>query len=216
VRGAVVIAGLALALAACAARPAALAPPLPSHEAISFPEDPTPLPRYHSKRLALSLPLPKGREWSIDDHSQPELVLRHDPTRSTITVAVLRADELVGRNECEKLAREERLLPRDDLRLLEDEVGLTQGNYDTRTRVGLSPGSGPDSPIVGYVLAVGGFLRKCYVFTFATAIDHASEEPVLSARLAFARARILGGLELDAFASVPRDRPSGPAGAPSP
>jgi hypothetical protein len=36
---------------------------------------------------------------------------------------------------------------------------------------------------------------------------------VLSSRLAFARARILGGLELDPFGTVSRDTPSGPEDA---
>jgi hypothetical protein len=206
-------AALLVLTSACAAHPTgpaveALPKPPP---AVAFLEDPAPLPRYHSKRLGLSLPLPSGKDWSIDDHSRPELVLRHDPTRSTVVAAILRADELVGRTQCEALARESHLLPQEDLRLLEDEIALTQGNYDTRIRVGVAPGARPDAPIVGYVVAVGGFLRKCYVFVFATSIDRAADEPVLSSRLAFARARILGGLELDAFATVPRDRPGGAA-----
>ena len=141
--------------------------------------------------------------------------MRHDRTRSTVVVAVLRADALVGRNECTELARTERLLPREELRPLEDKVEITQGNYDTHVLVAIAPGAHPESPLVGYVVAVGGFLRKCYVFTFQTVVDHASDEPVLSSRLAFARARILGGLELDPCATVPRDRPNGPA-APAP
>jgi hypothetical protein len=208
---------LAALVGACAARqaaPASASPPT-SPEAVAFPEDPAPLPRYHSARLALSIPLPRGREWKIDDHSRPELVLRHDPTHSTIVAAILRADELVGRTQCEGLAREARLLPHEELQPLEDEIAITQGNYDTRIRVGVAPGARPDSPIVGYVVAIGGFLRKCFVFSFATEVDRAAEAPVLSSRLAFARARILGGMELDAFASVPRDLPTGPS-VPSP
>jgi hypothetical protein len=216
-RTVVALASLVALTSACARNPATPAAAAPrARVPIAFPDDPTPLPRYHSKRLALSVPLPNGREWAIDDHSQPELVLRHDPTRSTIVAAVLRADELVGRTQCEALARESHLLPREDLRTLEDEVAITQGNYDTRIRVALAPGARPESPMTGYVVAVGGFLRKCFVFTFATEVDRAADEPVLSSRLAFARARILGGLELDAFASVPRDRPEGPSRAPLP
>lgn len=189
------------------ATPAAASPPAP----VAFPDDPRPLPHFHSKRLALSVPLPAGREWAIDDHTRPELVMRHDRTRSTVVVAVLRAEALVGRNECTELARAERLLPREDLHTLnvvEDKVEITQGNYDTHVVVAIAPGSRPESPLVGYVVAVGGFLRKCYVFSFETVVDHAADEPVLSSRLAFARARILGGLELDPFATVPRAAPA--------
>src|SRR4029077_19248507 len=65
--------------------------------ATAFADDHSPLPRYHSKRLAVSVPLPDGRSWRIDDHSQPELVATHQATRSRLLVAVFHADELVGR-----------------------------------------------------------------------------------------------------------------------
>ncbi len=68
-------------------------------------------------------------------------------------------------------------------------------------------------------MAFGGFLRKCYVFDFATRVDSAKDESVLSERLAFARARILGGLALEVLGVVPRQGTPppalpGPAGAP--
>jgi len=199
-------------LVACGAGPrppvTAVAPVRPA--AAEFPDDPRPLPRYHSKRLALSLPLPDGRAWRIDDHSRPELVATHAPTRSRVMVAVLRAEGLVGRNECESLARERKLVPAGDFHTLENALDVTQENYDTRIWVAVDPGSGPGSPITGHVMAFGGFLRKCYVFDFSTQIDGPADEPVLSSRLAFARARILGGLQLDAFGVVPREAPEAP------
>jgi hypothetical protein len=188
----------------------AVAPVRPA--AAEFPDDPRPLLRYHSLRLALSLPLPDGQAWRIDDHSRPELVATHAPTRSRVLVAVLRADELVGRKECESIARERKLVPAGELHTLENALDITQQNYDTRIWVAVEPGSGPGSPITGHVMAFGGFLRKCYVFDFSTQIDGAADEPVLSSRLAFARARILGGLELDAFGLIPRQTPEAPAG----
>ncbi len=203
-RGALRALGALCLLSACGAREAPPAPPPAARAAASFSEDPAPLPRYPSKRLALSVPLPDGRAWRIADPSRPELVLRHEPTRSTIVVAVLHTDELVGRQQCEKLALEYRIVPRTELRTLEDEVTVTQKTFDTRVRVGVAPGPRPDSPIVGHVTAFGGFLRKCFVFDYATEVDGAADEPVLSSRLAFARARILGGLELDPFAAVRR------------
>jgi hypothetical protein len=63
-------------------------------------------------------------------------------------------------------------------------------------------------------MAFGGFLRKCFVFDFSTEVDGAADEPILSARLAYARARILGGLVLDPFAAVQRENPVGPEAAP--
>jgi len=200
---------LGAALAACGGAPPAPAVTLPPARpvAIVFPDDPRPLPRFHSARLALSLPLPDGHAWRIDDHSQPELVATHAPTRSRVLVAVLRADELVGRQGCETMAHERRLVPSVDLKVLEEEIGITQQTFDTRTLVAVDPGVGPYQPLVGHVLAFGGFLRKCFVFDFSTEVDGAANEAVLSSRLAYARARILGGLRLDAFDTVTRETP---------
>jgi hypothetical protein len=171
------------------------------------------LPRYHSKRLSLSLPLPDGPAWRIDDHTSQALVATHAPTRSRVLVAVFRAEEPVGRAQCEDLARTSGLLPTGPFRTLDDAVEVTQSTFDTRVRVALRPGADPRQPLVGEVTAVGGFLRKCYVFDFTTEVDGADDEPALSSRLAFARTRILGGLEIQSFDAVPRLVPGG-SGAP--
>ena len=212
------ILAFALALCACGA-PAehtVLVPPATRPPEVAFSDDPRPLPHYHSKRLALTVPLPDGHAWRIDDHTQPELVATHEQTHSKVVLAVIRADELVGRQQCEALARDRKLVPEGKLRTLEDAVDVTQENYDTRIWVAVEPGSGPTSPLVGHVLAFGGFLRKCYVFHFSTEVGGAADEPVLSARLAYARERILGGMQLDPFAAPPREKPAGPEVAPPP
>jgi hypothetical protein len=169
-------------------------------DAAEFNQGAATLPRYRSRRLALSLPLPDGPAWVIDDHSRAELVAKHAATRSTVVVAVLRTTENVGRDQCEELAAKKNLLASGPRSVIEDEVTMTQTNFDTV--------SGPGSPLVGHVTAVGGFLHKCFVFDFSTRVDRASDEDALSARLAFARTRILGGLELDSFAQVPAQAPS--------
>jgi hypothetical protein len=195
----------------------AAAPPPPS--AAVFDNDPKPLPRYRSRRLALTLPLPDGAAWRIDDHSQPELVATHAATHSRVVVAVFVANELVGRSQCEELARSRKLVPADDthtLRTVADEVAMTQGMFDTRIEVALEPGDGPDGGVAGHLLAFGGFLRKCYVFAYSTEVAGAAEEGALSSRLAFVRARVFGGLELEAFDAVARDTSVGPKLAPSP
>jgi len=160
------------------------------------------------------LPLPAGRSWHVDDHSSAELVATHGATRSKVVLATFRTDEIVGRTQCEVRARDRRLFPAGDLRILEDETGITQQTFDTRTVVAIAPGTGPERPLVGHVMAFGGFLRKCFVFDFSTEVDGAADEPVLSSRLAYARARILGGLELDPLDAVPRETPARPAGLP--
>jgi hypothetical protein len=152
----------------------------------------------------VSLRLPDGKAWRIDDHSQPELVATHAATRSRVMVAVLRADALVGRQQCEALAVERRLVPRGPMQTLEEAVEMTQETFDTRIRVAIAPGNDPKDPVVGHVMAFGGFLRKCFVFDYSTEASGAAEEEALSARLAVARARILGGLRVDAFGTVDR------------
>jgi hypothetical protein len=212
------ILALALAGSACACAPPArqtvLVPAATRPPEVAFSDDPHPLPHYHSKRLALTVPLPDGHAWRIDDHTLPELVATHEPTHSRLVLAVFRADELVGRSQCEALARDRRLVPDGKLHTLEDAVDITQDGYDTRIWVAVEPGSGPTSPLVGHVLAFGGFLRKCYVFHYSTEVGGAADEPVLSARLAYARERILGGMKLDPFAAVSREKPAGPEVAP--
>jgi hypothetical protein len=178
--------------------------------AVAFTDGPQALPRFHSHRLALSLPLPDGHAWRIDDHSRPELVATHAPTRSKVIVAVFHADALVGRQQCEAMARDRKLVPAGTLQTLEEETGLTQQTFDTRTVVAVDAGASPNQPLVGHVMAFGGFLRKCFVFDFSTQVDGAADEPVLSARLAFARARVLGGLTLDTMGAVQREKPAVP------
>jgi hypothetical protein len=168
-----------------------------SASAPSFSEDLAPLPRYYSKRLAVTLALPDGKAWRIDDHTRPELVATHPPTLSRVVVAVFHADEVVGRSQCEALSRARNLVPAGDLRTLEDEAAFTQQAFDTRVWVAIDTRGGPEGALVGYVMAFGGLLRKCFAFVFSTQVRGASEEPVLASRLAFARARILGGLTLD-------------------
>jgi hypothetical protein len=220
------LATVASAPTACAAAPhPAAAAAQPTSRAATFPDDDRPLLRYRSHRLALTLPLPDGRAWRIDDHSEPALVATHAPTRSRLVVSVFSADGLVGRTQCEELARSRRLVPESGLsegrdasaeRTVEDEVAITQGTFDTRVEVTLEPGSGPDRALGGRVMAFGGFLRKCYVFVYSTEVDAATDEAVLSSRLALVRARVLGGLELEPFDAVSRDAPAGPKLAPGP
>ncbi len=204
----VLLCGAALSCATSASPPAspgsarALAP--------SFPDDAAPLPRYHSKRLALWLPLPGGPGWRIDDHSRPELEATHLPTRSRIVVAVLHADALVGRSQCEERAIAAKLVPDRPLQTVDDEIATTQRTFDTRIRVALARPEREGAPLVGHVLAFGGYLRKCYFFDFSTEVAGLADEPALSSRLAYARTRILDGLVLDAIGASSRLTPADP------
>jgi hypothetical protein len=210
---------LVSASAACGS-PAVSAPPSTAVAATATPAAATfapeegPLLRYRSRRLAVSLPLPEGRAWRIDDHSRPELVATHAPTRSQVTVAVFSTDEVVGRSRCEALARERKLVPEGaaPLGFVEDGATTTQGSFDTRIAVGVRPTS--TGGLEGEVLAFGGFLRKCYAFVYSTQVERATDENALSARLAIARARVLGGLNIGGLDATLRNAAS-PAADPT-
>jgi len=168
------------------------------------------MPRFRSRRFALSLGLPRGSEWRIDDHSTPALVATHAPTHSRVLVAVFFADAVVGRDQCKAAAEERNLVPLGPFQTLDDETRVTQQNFDTRVEVLVAAGSDPNQPLIGHVMAFGGFLRKCYVFDYSTEVPNAAGEEALSARLAFAQTRILAGLSIDAITSLPRDQPDAP------
>jgi hypothetical protein len=212
------------ALASCAGTRAPSSPPPADPSTASFRADAGPLPVFRSRRFEVSVPLPDGKAWRIDDHSHPALVATHAPTRSRVTVSVFHANELVGHARCEELARERGLVPdaanaTTSARVVEDEVTITQSTFDTRIEVLVEPGAGPEGPLSGRVTAFGGFLRKCFAFVYTTSVDGSSDEPVLSDRLAFVRARVLGGLELEPFDTVARSRgpdDAAPQSAPGP
>jgi hypothetical protein len=112
----------------------------------------------------------------------------------------------MSRQKCEERARELKLVPGPELQTLEDAVKVFPDAFDTRVWVALQPGASAEQPVVGHVLAFGGFLRKCLFFHFASEVPSARYESVLSSRLAVARLRIFGGLDVDSVAEVPRSR----------
>jgi hypothetical protein len=197
------VASVALSCAPSASAPPTVAPPPPPPA--TFPDDPRPLPMYHSLRLGVSLPLPDGHAWRIDDHSTPELVATHPATRSRVMVGVVRTEEVVGRQACEALALERKLVTAAPMHTLEDAVELRQETFDTHVRVAVLPGNTPKDPVVGHVMAFGGFLRKCFFFDYSTEANGSAEEDALSSRLAVARARILGGLKVEPFGVIERE-----------
>jgi hypothetical protein len=194
---------------ACAASsPTPIAAPTATTPAASVAPAPriAPYKRFRSKRFNVSLPLPNGPEWRIDDHSRPELVATHAATGSSVVLYLVTEEELTSRQICEERAREQHLVPAAELRTIEDTHGIAFDEYDTRTWVAVEPAGGPDKPLVGHVFAFGGFLRKCLFFHYTTSVKTEKDEPELSGRLATARTRILGGLVLSPFASAPREK----------
>ncbi len=169
---------------------------------------------FHSKRFQLTIPLPDGRAWKIDDHRAPELVAVHAPTDSRLTIAVSREDELMNRQRCEQRARLRGWVPTTPLSTVEDEVRTGPEAYDSRVwvAIGTSPPRGPADapPIEGHVFLFGAFLRTCLTVHLTTRAPP-DAEAVLASRLAIASSRIVKAIALDPLrttdeATVPRDK----------
>ena len=168
----------------------------------TFPNEEARWPKFHSVRFRLSIPLPDGKTWKIDDHTRPELRATHEPTRSRLTVYAWNESELMNRARCEDRARGKGLVP-DDLVTVEDAATVGPEAYDTRIWVAVRPGRDPQAPVVGHVLAFGAFIRHCLFVDFQSEVPSGKDEEVLSSRLAVAKVRLVGGLALDPPRTVP-------------
>jgi hypothetical protein len=208
----------AATLAACGSAPPASTPaPVPgvapsvsaSPSAGGFPNDLERMKRFHSKRFGVVVPFPDGKAWRIDDHSKDQLVATHAATSSTVTIALVGDDDLMNRQKCEAKARAMSLVPKVDLRTVEDYVTVAMQDYDTRVWVAIEPPPDPTKKLVGHVFAFGGYLRKCLFFHYASEVTSSKGEDALSSRLAFAKTRMLGEMKADAFDEVPKDKGPG-------
>jgi hypothetical protein len=167
-----------------------------------FPDEGRALLRFHSSRFGLSVPLPDGRAWRIDDHKNLALLAVHPPTRSTLTLQSFTDPEAMSRQKCEERARTMGLVALRDPHTVEDVTLAGPGAYDSRVWVALETGTSTQAPLSGHVFLFGAFLRKCLFVHYATQVASEREEAVLTSRLAVARLRILPGIGVEAF-----DRP---------
>lgn len=123
---------------------------------------------FRSRRFDLSLPLPDGKAWRIDDHRESWLVAVHDPTGSTLLVRTWREDEVVGRSRCEERARLGRRLPsRQGAQIVESRRIDVPPDHDTLVEAGIVA-TGAGAPIDGFVMAFGARARRCFAYVFTT------------------------------------------------
>jgi hypothetical protein len=167
--------------------------------------------RFHSKRFQVTVPLPDGRAWKIDDHRGPELVAVHAPTDSRLTIVATQEDELMNRERCEARARTRGWVAKTPLTTVEDQVHVGPGAYDSRVWVALDP-SKEGGGIEGHVFLFGAFLRRCLLVHLSTSVPTPKEEGVLASRLAVGSTRIVKAITVDPLrttddAMVPRDKP---------
>ena len=169
--------------------------------------------KFHSQRFQLSIPLPDGKRWRIDDHTTPALVAEHAGTQSKVTLYTSFEHELVNHKTCEDRARATGYVPKTDLRTVDDIVTVGPEAFDSRIWVAVETEK-KDGPLVGHVLLFGAFVRKCLFLHLETRVPTRApeDEAKLSARLASARVTMIGELKVDPprtteEADVPKQSP---------
>lgn len=211
---------LAAGVTACGGEPTpsapsggAALPTAPAH-APEYPLDTGSWGKFHSKRFQLTVPLPDGHAWKIDDHHGSELVAVHPATSSRLTITASQEDELMNRQRCEERARVRGWVPGTPLSTVEDEVRTGPDAYDSRVWTAIGAPRSPNEPqatIEGHVFLFGAFLRRCLFVHYATRAP-AKDEAVIASRLALASTRIVKAITLDPprttdEATVPRVKP---------
>lgn len=166
--------------------------------------------KFHSKRLQLTIPLPDGRAWKIDDHRAPELVAVHAATSSRLVILATREEELMNRQRCEERARARGWVTNFSLTTVEDEIHIGPDAYDSRVWVAID--TPKDGGLEGHVFLFGAFLRRCLLVHLSTSVPSGKDEDVLASRLAVGSARIVKAISIAPprttdDAVVPRDRP---------
>ena len=210
------------ALAACAAcgggnAPTTNAPvrtndlPPSSNRAPEYASDDASWGKFHSKRFQLSVPLPEGKSWKVDDHSKSDLVAVHTATSSRLAITSTQEEELMNRQRCETRAKNMGWVPSAHLTTVDEQVVTGPDAYDSRIWVALDAAK-PGGGVEGHVYLFGAFLRRCLLVHLTTAVPSAKDEEVLASRLALATSRIVKAITLDPLrttdgAEVPRDKP---------
>ncbi len=162
---------------------------------------------FHSTRFGVSVPLPDGPRWRIDDHKTPVMRATHEASppesgnsRSVVELAVWREEELVNRAKCEKRAYEKGLAKEPAGEEISSELVGAPTGFDTGVWIGADH---DDKMVTGQLVAFGAFIHKCLYFRFETKAE-LKDAAIVSDRLAFARLRIFGGLTLDTM-DVPKE-----------
>ncbi|MRG93888.1 hypothetical protein [Polyangium spumosum] len=137
---------------------------------------------FTSARFDLALPLPEGASFRVDDRTERWLVARHDATSSVLLVRAWREDETMNHARCEARARTWRDLPtRDGRRLVSASRLGVPADHDTLVEILLGSAAPSAGPAEGFVLAFGGWAKRCFVYVFST---RDTSERVVMERLA--------------------------------
>ncbi len=194
-----------VALAGCGPREGTglgpIGPSLPNREV--FARERT-LPRYHSKRFLLTLALPDGKGWLIDDHTQQRLVAVHPRTESRLELESFDLGDLASRQKCRDAGLSRLKINPRNHSTIEQTVSIGPEAYDTELRSTLETDR-TKQQVRAHFFAFAGFLRRCLV---VHAVTNGQPETLetLSDRLVTFRTQVWGHLEVDDFLAQPREK----------
>lgn len=153
---------------------------------------------YHSKRFELSLGLPDGASWKIDDHRSPWMRATHDATSSSLVLRSWSEDQNVTRKACYARAREwEPGLPDLEVASLIDDGTRKLLGDDARVAVGVQARAQGGEGVAGFVVAIVGSVRRCRVLGFETRAEGPTASDEVASRLAIVAERLLATIRLD-------------------
>jgi hypothetical protein len=212
----VALAALVFAMSACAAAepaPKAAEQPARSEPLASF--QGTRWGTFHSKRFELSMGLPDGAAWKIDDHRSGWLRATHEPTRSALLVRSWAEDSIVTRKGCYARAREwePRLPDLDAVPLIDDKMRPLLGSRDARVAVGVVVRGAPTPSTDGFVVGIAGDVHRCAVVVFQTEASGDLAQDEIADRLVIASDRLLPSMKLDQSFAPSREPAILPPGA---
>jgi hypothetical protein len=169
---------------------------------------------FHSKRFELSLALPDGAAWKIDDHGSHWLRADHRPSHSTIWLRTWSEDPIVTRKDCYARAREwnPKLPDLETAELIDDRMRRL-GPYDARVAAGVGASDRSSPAERGFVVAVVGELRRCMVVVYETEAVGQAAPMAIADRLAFVSDRVLPRVQLDPSLAPPRQPLRGAGGS---
>ena len=128
--------------------------------------------KFASKRFDLTIALPDGHAWRIDDHKTHWLVASHPASSTVVRVRMWREPELMSRDRCERRARD---WTRDipiiaDARLLErrSEPELPAPGYDTELVSGIANAQRQGELVEGFILGFGASMKRCIAMVLTT------------------------------------------------
>jgi hypothetical protein len=164
---------------------------------------------FHSKRFELSLALPDGAAWKIDDHRSAWLRATHGPTQSSLSFRSWTEEANVTKKACYARARgwDARLPDLDAGPLIEDKMRKLLGDRDARVAVGVMVREGAEPAIGGFVIAIIGDVRRCMLLAFRTEAEGASAQDEVADRLAIVSDRVLPSMKLDQSFTPSREPP---------